>query len=409
MANDFTFHASNLLIKDVIFSNKKFRIPKYQRPYAWGTDQVSEFWIDLSANDDTFFLGSFVFCTEHQDDSGFIEITDGQQRLLTITIFSAVLRDIAKKIDVNTSQLIQRQDISFEDREGGETYRIIPDESIAGFFEKNIQKYDCNPLEVSYRNAPEKKILQNYQFFYEKVDGYLKKSKSKADRLTKLKELRRKISDLIVINIEIGREEDAYEIFETTNARGVDLSVADLLKNLIFKKMSATSDREAAKETWSKITQNVEGTGVELKKFIRYYWLSKYSFVTERKLYREIRNTIKDTGWKSFLDDLHESSIWFSKLVNPEPDDFVELKHGNEIYKSVFALSLMGVSQCYVFLLSVLRNHKKIKRSPDRGAAGADGDQEVPPAVPGLVHFLASFREVRPSRTIGTRFRRTPA
>ena len=364
MANEFSFEANNLVINDVLFSTRKFRIPKYQRPYAWGVDQVTEFWNDLITNSDPYFLGSFVFCTEEQDNSGFTEITDGQQRLLTITIFTAVLRDIAKKLDVATAQRIQRQDLSFEDREGREAYRILPDESIASFFEKHIQKYDSKPLDASHKSAPEKRVLQNYKFFYEKVENYLGSWKSKAERLAKLNELRKKIANLIVINIEIAREEDAYEIFETTNARGVDLSVADLLKNLIFKKMSATTDRELAKDIWGKVTQNIEGTGVELKKFIRYYWLSRYSFVTEKKLYREIRNTIVD--WKSFLDDLHESSIWFSKLVNPEQDDFTELKHGNEVYKSVFALSLMGVSQCYVLLLSVLRNHKNLKTSPER-------------------------------------------
>ncbi len=81
-------------------------------------------------------------------------------------------------------------------------------------------------------------------------------------------------------------------------------------------------------------------------------------------MYREIRNTIVD--WKSFLDDLHVSSIWFSKLISPEENDFADFKHGNEIYKSIFALSLMGVSQCYVLLLSILRNYENLKTNPER-------------------------------------------
>lgn len=269
MANEFSFEANNLVVNDVLFSTRKFRVPKYQRPYAWGTDQVTEFWTDLITTGDPYFLGSFVFCTEEQESSGYTEITDGQQRLLTITIFSAVLRDIAKKLDVNTAQRIQRQDISFEDREGGEAYRILPDESIAKFFEEHIQRYESNPLEAIYTSPPERRVLQNYKFFYEKIGNYLESWKSNDERLAKIKELRKKVANLIVINIEIAREEDAYEIFETTNARGVELSVADLLKNLIFKKMSATEDRELAKEIWKKVSENIEGTGVELKKFIR--------------------------------------------------------------------------------------------------------------------------------------------
>jgi uncharacterized protein with ParB-like and HNH nuclease domain len=366
MANDFSFDARNSTIEKVLFSNtrRKFRVPRYQRPYAWGIDQVSEFWSDLSTSTEPYFLGSFVFCTEEQNNSGFIEITDGQQRILTTTIFTAALRDAAKKIDITTAQRFQRQDISFEGRQGEESYRVIPDESLTDFFVANIQKFDSKPLDASWSNVVEKRVIQNYKFFYDKIDGQLHNLKSVEDRLARLNELRDKVSSLVVINIEIGREEDAYEIFETTNARGVELSVADLLKNLIFKKMQSIQDREAAKEIWNEITQNIEGTGVELKKFIRYYWLSKYSFVTEKKLYREIRNKVKN--WKTFLDDLHDSSIWFSKLINPEDDDFDFFKHGNEVYKSIFALSLMNVSQCYVLLLSILRNHARIKTNPER-------------------------------------------
>ncbi|KXK12592.1 MAG: hypothetical protein UZ14_CFX002002292 [Chloroflexi bacterium OLB14] len=364
MPTDFSFEADDLKIKDVLFSQRKFRVPKYQRPYTWNIDQVTEFWSDLTTNNEPYFLGSFVFCTEDQNKSGFTEITDGQQRLLTITIFTSVLRDIAKKLDEKLAQRIQRQDISFEDRAGGESYRILPDESIATFFSTYIQKYDSKPLDISTKNPPERKVAQNYKFFYDKIDKYLQNWQSKDEQIAKLNELREKISNLVVIDIEIAREEDAYEIFETTNARGLELSVADLLKNLIFKKMPASYDRDLAKETWKKITSNIEETGVELKKFIRYYWLSKYTFVTEKKLYREIRNTIVD--WKAFLDELHESSIWFVKLMNPQESDFVGFKNKNEIYKSIFALSLMNVSQCYVLLLSILRNYNEIKTNPER-------------------------------------------
>ncbi len=75
-----------------------------------------------------------------------------------------------------------------------------------------------------------------------------------------VKSLRDKVASLIVINVEIAKEEDAYEIFETTNARGVELSVADLLKNLIFKKIPAGNDRDLAKEIWLDISVNIEST-----------------------------------------------------------------------------------------------------------------------------------------------------
>ena len=98
-----------------------------------------------------------------------------------------------------------------------------------------------------------------------------------------IKVIRNKLADLIVIRVVIESESDAYEIFETTNARGVDLSVADLLKNLIFRNMKVKVDKDDAKETWQHIGSNVEASGNGgLQRFLRYYWLSKQKFVQEK-------------------------------------------------------------------------------------------------------------------------------
>ena len=48
--------------------------------------------------------------------------------------------------------------------------------------------------------------------------------------LTRLEHMR-------IVKIEVSDEARAYEIFETVNARGADLTVADLLKNTIFREV----------------------------------------------------------------------------------------------------------------------------------------------------------------------------
>ena len=167
---------------------------------------------------------------------------------------------------------------------------------------------------------------------------------------------------LIVIDIKIESEDEAYEIFETTNARGLDLSVADLVKNMIFKKIPAKDDKDFAKEVWQEITKNVESTNTELKKFLRYFWISKHSFVTEKRLFRGIKNTVTD--WDEILGDLLIASEHFNKLLEGTVDDFADYKHSKELFDSAFALRLMGVSQCYVLLMAILRNYPKIKTDP---------------------------------------------
>ena len=92
----FKFEAKDTKLKEVLFSStsSRIRIPRYQRPYAWTEEQVSEYWSDIISEDQAYFLGSFIFNKENEDD-GFIDVIDGQQRILTSTIFIAVLRNIS--------------------------------------------------------------------------------------------------------------------------------------------------------------------------------------------------------------------------------------------------------------------------------------------------------------------------
>jgi len=366
MSNTLNFEAKDVNVADVLFSNYKYQIPRYQRSYTWTEDQISEFWSDLISSEDPYFIGSLIFNYEPYEDTGYVDIIDGQQRLLTITILIAVLRDIVHSLDPATSVRYQRQDIAFEDRSGKESFRILPGDSTRDFFQKAIQRRgsDINQFDSSSLAKEELRIKKAYQYLHARVLDELKKFTNKEKKIEFLNSLRQKVSDLIVIKIQIENEDEAYEIFETTNARGVDLSVGDLLKNLIFKRIPAKKDRDYAKDLWNEITTNVEATGMELKKFIRYFWISKYSFVSEKHLFRAIKRHITD--WKGFLDDLWEASDLFRTLLEGPEDDFQDIKHGADIYKSVFSIRLMNVSQCYVLFLAILRNFKNLGTDPVR-------------------------------------------
>jgi hypothetical protein len=317
------------------------------------------------SDDDSSFIGSLIFNYEEFEKTGLIDIIDGQQRLLTITIFAAVLRDIAKKIDESKAHLFQRKDIAFEDRiTGRETFRITPGDQTREYFEKNVQEYKGNTSESVPDNDEQKKIKKNYMFFYERVEDELKKYINKNDQLIYLNNLRDKIGNLTVINIQINNEDEAYEIFETTNARGVDLSVADLLKNLIFKKLPPNEDKDFARDRWQEIIDLVEETDTEMRKFIRQYWISRHASVTEKKLFREIKK--ETTNYNNLLDDIWVSADLYNKILEGDEKDWSLYKNGHKMYNSASALRLMNVSQCNVLFLAILRNIEKLGTDPAR-------------------------------------------
>ncbi|MDH8543926.1 hypothetical protein QIH15_27290, partial [Klebsiella pneumoniae] len=75
--------------------------------------------------------------------------------------------------------------------------------------------------------------------------------------------------------------------FETLNARGLNLSYADLIKNKLFKKLNSTHPDDDAKTKWNKIRKIIgsrNGVG-SVETFIRHWWVSKYSYVSSDTLY----------------------------------------------------------------------------------------------------------------------------
>jgi len=366
-AKEFTnnFFAQGMILGEVFFSSQRqFKIPRYQRPYSWGKEQVQDFWSDLSDSKDSYFIGNIILNNFGDKNSKEVEIIDGQQRLLTITILSASIYDNAKNIDHGTAKLYRTQDIFPMDLRRKEFYKIIPADSLKIFYKKNIQQEEVIIENSKPKSKEERLVKQNYEFFNKHIKEKLKFKETDKEKIEYLDELREKIFNLTIINTEVGSEDIAYEVFESTNARGLDLSTADLLKNYIFKKFDP-DERDTVKTTWGSIRETIEQSDTELKKFIRYYWISKYEFLTDSKLFRAIKNEISDNHWDKFINSLEQSSKRFNLLKEGESKDFKNYIKNNKInipkvFQSIQNISLMNVSQVYVILLCLLRNINKI-------------------------------------------------
>ncbi|MBU7527090.1 DUF262 domain-containing protein, partial [Lactiplantibacillus pentosus] len=106
-----------------LFRDNNFTVPLYQRNYAWGKDEVKDFWDDLQdiieGKRNSHFFGQIV---TFKNERGEQEIIDGQQRLTTSLIFMSAIRDIAIKL----GQRVQGTptDINADD-EIGDTLRMI--------------------------------------------------------------------------------------------------------------------------------------------------------------------------------------------------------------------------------------------------------------------------------------------
>lgn len=367
LSKNINFGAEDKNVGELLFGRERYRIPPYQRPYTWEEDQISDFWNDIYNNALSYFIGSFVFNYENYNNEGYIDVIDGQQRLLTITIFSAVLRDISKELGSDKqAERIQRNCITMEDLRGKQTFRIVCGETTKSFFEGFIQNSGNDITSVDCSSKEEKRIKSNYLSLKEKVYSQLKDISDLDLKLHKIMDFLESLSQIKVIRIKIESEEDAYEIFETVNARGVELSVADLLKNFIFKKIKPQDDkaRSSIRNKWLKIEENVLDLDGELTRFLRYYWLSKYEFITVKKLFRNIKSSISD--YDRFLNNLLEASELYRKILDANSEDWIAFEGGDKICSSLQGIRMMGVTQCNVLFMSIIRNFEHLGMNPKR-------------------------------------------
>ena len=385
------FSAQNRLLEDLWGnSTKKYVVPRYQREYSWGTDEVDNLWNDLFS-DDEFFLGSIVLNVGNGQDR--TEIIDGQQRMLTMTILHAAIRDTAHELGLETqADRIHRAEIYRSGAFGGGHYIVDPAPSLKDYLRRSVQKYP-DPNFNNPRSKEEKLVRTNYEFFKKKLKLAMERFSSEDEIQTGLGEIDSKLKNTMYIRIEVQDGYDAYRIFETMNARGVDLTVADLIKNMIFRQIGVEEDgTDVAKEKWDRIKGNLGNTPFDLARFVRYHWISSTSTVTRGKLYREIKEKTSDTAWEDLLNSLESDSELLSQLtrgVFPNPNNSSEI---NEINAGLKSISKLGSIQCYVLLLSLFRNREMLDISMNT----------IKEIVQKLESFIFSYHTVcrKPANTV---------
>lgn len=137
------------------------------------------------------------------------------------------------------------------------------------------------------------------------------------------------------------------------NDRGLDLSIADLLKNYLLGR--AGEDLETVLNFWTAATSSLSAYGGEylFTVFLRHFWSSKYGLVREKDLYRNIRSRISTAA--NALDFAHElvnNANYYAAILSPDHEFWSEASA--KAHERVATLSLLGLEQYRPMLLSAL-------------------------------------------------------
>lgn len=371
-------HAYDKTVEDLFSpTNVNYIVPRFQREYSWEKEEVLELWDDILSNikekdskyiSDEYFIGSLVVIGDEESrvSSKIKEflIVDGQQRLTTITIMlSALIQVFKDSQEVNAASGLYRF-IEGRDINDQKVFKLI-NETPKPFFQKTIQNYEKG--DSSAQTEEEKRLKRAYDLILKEIESF----NDKDDFLDYCKAIRDQILNLKTIFITVDTEEDAYTIFETLNARGINLNAIDLVKNAIFKTLTYNHPDDDAKRIWKEMQAHLKsrGSNVTLSQFYRHFWLSKYEFSREKNLYKSFKNVLplstsdaeqNAATAKAFLLDLERESLYYVMVTNPLENDW-KLQEEKDAYKSLIALNLFKGKQVNTLLIALLQQYKDKK------------------------------------------------
>lgn len=347
-----------------LLNDKLFIIPINQRKYVWDQDN----WMDLFEDIDLMverkvenhFIGSIVLKSENIKDGikEHFTIIDGQQRILTITIFICCIAYLYAELG-DEGRFVGLKKMLYVKNDKDEAFPMISKDA-----NKHVEKlindiYDN--LEISLKSKmpiiSAESFLKNHKihedvavpflFFYNKLKEKIQ------GNILKLEKYKKTIEDVRYINIEAAEDEDAFLIFEILNARGKPLTDFELLRNY-FLKYTAKEDKSRVKICLEQI-ENLLETSNEL--FLKHYVTHKYGKKPDKgesRPYKLIVKNEKSTDKLLLLHDLELKATYYHKIIS--------LENCSNLEKKIFSFFKPRRQQQFRPLILGLMHQKDLKQ-----------------------------------------------
>ena len=313
--------SAKIQVKDVF--GKWYVVPSYQRHYVWEEDNINALLEDINdnyidKNDEEYFLGSFII--QAQNDNN--DLLDGQQRITTLFLLFAFLRDYEKTDDKYRSEfqdyiyqeakpmsgIKERVRLSYEIRGNVKSFineYIIPSGSIEKNWHLIEEKSKDSKEDISVQHMC-KALLCFKKFFDEHPDIDIAKFVVFIN------------INMVMIYISADTLEDAFRMFSIMNDRGVKLGNADILKSSNLEVIADKNDIDHYAKEWEDLQANL---GADFDRFLSY-----------------VRTLYVKTKAKLGLLDEYNKNIFSTGLLKKGESFFKAIKSYYKIYNRIIQL-----------------------------------------------------------------------
>src|SRR6266545_104974 len=265
-------HAGETKIQSIIDGQRQYIIPLFQRPYSWESPQWAALWQDLAelCEEDhprNHFIGSIVTMPSKSVPEGVTKyiLIDGQQRLTTLLVMLALIRDKARKQPGNLADKIDDLLLRNRHQESTDVYKLLPTQVDRPAF--------CAVVDAVQppKGAP---ITTAYEFFERRL------RLSPAVGLERLYNVIR--NHLVLVSIVLDKDDNPYLIFESLNAKGRPLTQADLIRNFYFMRIHVNLQEKVYAEHWKPMQDRL---GESLTEYIRHFLMRDGKIVRQNDIY----------------------------------------------------------------------------------------------------------------------------
>ncbi len=251
------------LIEFVSQPDTRFSIPVFQRAYVWDGKDCDTLWHDVitaGQNDAEHFIGTILYLQDEQAAQQaraagveaapqVLDVIDGQQRLTTVTLMLAALRNTlvqeagpdeatARKIEAKYLRVNGDYRLALSEYDRQTLFDIV--DGITPPLPVKDEDAGADAFE-DYEGSVA--VAANYHYFASKMaaDGF--------DAQTLL----RGLENLVIISAELEEGDAAQQVFESLNAKGMPLTTGDLVKNCLMADVPFAMQSRFFSEYWKPI------------------------------------------------------------------------------------------------------------------------------------------------------------
>lgn len=258
--------ATDRNLTELVNGNRQFIIPVFQRDYSWTTEQCNQIWNDIlraASSKGVHFIGPIVYVEGDVIGAAFQKwlLIDGQQRLTSVTLLLAALRDHILETgwkgsnNSPTTDGIEAYFLRNIFQHGDQRYKLV------------LRRTDNATLQalIDRKSPPDHRstlIVEAYECFRE----YLRDPSCDPDTVF------RGISNLKVVDVTLQRSiDDPQLIFESMNSTGVNLSQSDLVRNYLLMGLDEGEQTRLYDDYWCKIEDLFKSSSNAFDFFLRDY------------------------------------------------------------------------------------------------------------------------------------------